>query len=184
MARRMTAANRPRRIAFSAAAGLLLALPALAGEIPIPQKRPGPAPALEEAEPGAQAAPTAAASQDGPSAGAVSAPDPECEKAMLAAGIVFAALPPEHSTPGPICPYSVSACSALIRLMEPFSIPRPARNSSSECASTSTSALPMATTSSEFVMGAFNKHRPGLQRPDYRASTPSFVSLNNLGEMA
>src|SRR5438067_2734910 len=62
---------------------------------------------------------------------------------------VLAADPPDTSIAGPMCSYSSNARASSINVIAPFVNPCDAMKSSGACASTSTMALPMASTSSE-----------------------------------
>ena len=61
--------------------------------------------------------------------------------------MVFAAEPPEISTPGPITSYSSVARSSSMRVIPPFGMSSRSMKASVSWLSTSTNALPIPTTS-------------------------------------
>ena len=62
--------------------------------------------------------------------------------------MLLAAAPPETSIAGPMRLVELADCSTSIRFIEPLTRPSASRNASSQCASTSTIAFPMPSTSS------------------------------------
>ena len=76
---------------------------------------------------------------------------------MAAPTTVLAADPPEHSTPGPRVPYSSCASTAPMSVMPPLFTGSPSITASSTWLSTSTIALPRASTSTDGGAGGVTR---------------------------